>query len=996
MNASHVSSLFLLSLVSVSVSRAGDWVYNPTTGNSYRLTPRGSWSQNEAFAVSLGGHLVTIDNAGEEAWLAYIFGSANQYWIGFADNGHEGRWVWVAGDGGEWDIASRTGTSYVNWSQGQPDNTHGGQNYALMNYGPGPKWDDKSDSEIVPPGLLAFGIVERHGSPPPDLGLIAYYQFEGNARDSSGNGNHGMTHGPIGYVSGIAGQAASFGGDGEQDYVMLSNPLLMNATDYSVAFWMRAGPTADGMILYSYAGPSPQLNAAFFIDLAQSPWFSLVPNQNGQGPTNLIPIAKLTDNRWHHVTLTQVLSTKQVSAFLDGEFQNSGTFQRSISPPTMTAIGVHLGNYPTLLDYFSGSLDELRVYNRILSADEIRALAGVALYLQPPPGDYPPPATINLDRFWVWDASTDRFVDPHGPATIDTTWPTYILAHGWNDDLRPHADCQGLATNGGMSDIGCAVHQAFVDANGESEVNLLAWDWAEKANPNANSCEAMCPPGVFGALVLGPLDIWRCVIEIRNNGGQIPSSPQSALCDASLALQNTHEQANTMAQALARLSDSMDEVHLIGHSFGGALLGRVAASLSRRHTPATSLTTLDTPKNGFLDAVQYIDPESVSQTLVFYYEFPAHGLRGGTGQPSGAHATNVALNASLVPHEIDMQGHVIGVCLHSWVPGYNACSCGDGFCEGWGWYPVAFWDFQAPGAPVLTFDGVPKGTLQSPLLDGSTSGFFQETSLHSFESTGCCCEAISQVCRMTTQAGCKGLTETYSGDQMVCAESRATRDSSTAISVSDPGLAELSLLRYEPFQSAALWFGSNAQLGLAFDSTDPSNSTVLLTESGDAMLFKPVEWPAESIAITFDYMFRNPGGAETLTVFLGDEIIYFDAADTTVATNALKSSGPLFVGPSARESVTLAFVLGSDGQPGGAIVLDNVRVYGVIQGDIDLDGDRDLADYAAFQRCFGLPPVENRCWTFDFDPEAPSPDVDLDDFISLQSELLGPMPPNPL
>ena len=41
-------------------------------------------------------------------------------------------------------------------------------------------------------------------------GLVAYYPFNGNANDSSGNGNHGIEHGGVGYVDGVIGKAGKY------------------------------------------------------------------------------------------------------------------------------------------------------------------------------------------------------------------------------------------------------------------------------------------------------------------------------------------------------------------------------------------------------------------------------------------------------------------------------------------------------------------------------------------------------------------------------------------------------------------------------------------------------------------------------------------------------------------------------------------------------------------------------------------------------------------
>jgi len=77
------------------------------------------------------------------------------------------------------------------------------------------------------------------------------------------------------------------------------------------------------------------------------------------------------------------------------------------------------------------------------------------------------------------------------------------------------------------------------------------------------------------------------------------------------------------------------------------------------------------------------------------------------------------------------------------------------------------------------------------------------------------------------------------------------------------------------------------------------------------------------------------------------------------------------VGNVAGRTARLNFVLRTDvpdgGEFGGELVIDSIRVYGFLEHDVDLDGDRDLFDLAAFQRCFGATPIPDECWAFDVD-----------------------------
>ena len=97
-------------------------------GHKYRLTSGAkSWTEAEAEAASLGGHLVAINDAAEQQFLVdtFLTGSdANKaFWIGLTDQATEGTFEWNTGEP----------VSYTNWQSGEPNNHGGNEDYAEFN-----------------------------------------------------------------------------------------------------------------------------------------------------------------------------------------------------------------------------------------------------------------------------------------------------------------------------------------------------------------------------------------------------------------------------------------------------------------------------------------------------------------------------------------------------------------------------------------------------------------------------------------------------------------------------------------------------------------------------------------------------------------------------------------------------------------------------------------------------------------------------------------------
>lgn len=121
----------------------------------------GSWTNAENTAVANGGHLVTINDAAEEAWLTSTFGTT-YFWIGFTDEATEGTWIWSSGEP----------VTYTNWSGGEPNNYMPppvGEDYAVMNWATG--WNDWSHQR--PDYTMTWGIAEYTSNPAvPEPGTI--------------------------------------------------------------------------------------------------------------------------------------------------------------------------------------------------------------------------------------------------------------------------------------------------------------------------------------------------------------------------------------------------------------------------------------------------------------------------------------------------------------------------------------------------------------------------------------------------------------------------------------------------------------------------------------------------------------------------------------------------------------------------------------------------------------------------------------------------------
>jgi hypothetical protein len=211
----------------------------------------------------------------------------------------------------------------------------------------------------------------------PITGLIGYWTFdEGNgttALDSSGNNNNGTLLNSPTWVTGKVGDALQF--DGINDWVSIGNPTtLNNKGPYSISAWIK--PSAlDGYIVakrtneqtgYWRLGTGLDNKLGWFKDTSESTHVSAASKAG-----------ILTLNTWQHVALTWdgTLSGTEAKIYLNGvevdySIRQNGTGKILSDSLNNFAIGSRNGGSA----FFSGSIDEVKFYNRVLNASEVSAL----------------------------------------------------------------------------------------------------------------------------------------------------------------------------------------------------------------------------------------------------------------------------------------------------------------------------------------------------------------------------------------------------------------------------------------------------------------------------------------------------------------------------------------------------------------------------------------------------------------------------------------------
>ncbi|MCD6447267.1 MAG: LamG domain-containing protein [Candidatus Marinimicrobia bacterium] len=238
----------------------------------------------------------------------------------------------------------------------------------------------------------------------PTLGMIAYYSFDGNVKDQYIFDNHCTDSTSSGYVDGIKGLAKDF--NGETDMLHLQSPLNANE-GLTFSFWLKSKGVKigqeNGVVICKYnkdnggrffnintqaslTTSNPSLRGNFYAYANTSSYrdcaYSDIMSMDGvtSGDDTLLytlhnPM-KLPLNEWTHCVIN--VTETEIQAWINGVLTVSKTREYSeygISAYDRSDIPSYIGNCPALgygdNNHYHGAIDEMRIYKRPLSPEEI-------------------------------------------------------------------------------------------------------------------------------------------------------------------------------------------------------------------------------------------------------------------------------------------------------------------------------------------------------------------------------------------------------------------------------------------------------------------------------------------------------------------------------------------------------------------------------------------------------------------------------------------------
>lgn len=344
-------------------------------------------------------------------------------------------------------------------------------------------------------------------------GLVAYYPLDGNAQDESGNGKHGAAGGGVTFVPGVSNQAAHF--DGVDDLIRLPDGLIEQET-FTVSIYIRPEDGNDdnkpyrifdawsgGEIVALAYGESMEVTSGVgysgigdYLVGSFHPTYSNTSVFTEQHLFSKTPPSFKAS--WHHIVLS--FDGTIARFFVDGILVNKFVFDASVRnyyaypdrAQYLASINYTLGASLRHLTFYSGLIDDVRIYDRAISQEEVLALSKVVVDRC---GAYCDPLfSFNLPELLDPPEIVPAPEEPV-PLPDERKRNVAVLVHGWNsnpsvwaEDTKSLID-DYLASKGELCEANLTADPCWevLTWNWEAGAKELLPDWAyNNTKPSAD------------------------------------------------------------------------------------------------------------------------------------------------------------------------------------------------------------------------------------------------------------------------------------------------------------------------------------------------------------------------------------------------------------------------------------------------------------------------------------------------------------------------------
>ena len=198
-----------------------------------------------------------------------------------------------------------------------------------------------------------------------DKALIAHYDFEDNTNDATANTLDAVTAGSTSYSSLMkkSGKKSLYL-KGSDSYLTLP-PSVGNLSEMTIAMWVNINNSSSWQRIFDFGNGTDQY---FFLTPSNGNEMRLVLKNGGE--EQILSTTKATTG-WHYIAVT--LAPEALTLYVDGKATTSTSI--TLRPSDFHPKRNYIGRSQFIADpFFVGYIDDLRIYNYALSANEVETI----------------------------------------------------------------------------------------------------------------------------------------------------------------------------------------------------------------------------------------------------------------------------------------------------------------------------------------------------------------------------------------------------------------------------------------------------------------------------------------------------------------------------------------------------------------------------------------------------------------------------------------------
>lgn len=213
----------------------------------------------------------------------------------------------------------------------------------------------------------------------PTNGLVAYFPFNGNANDESFSNNSCSVYGATLGVDRKGRVHSAYSFDGVNDKMVISHSSSLNfdagKDSYTINMWVKSNNPTNGSLNYGrlFSKWDEYKDDLYPYVILYNSTSCLAQIYHGEtNNKSIVSYPNFWDNNWHMISFVVNGETKMICSYLDGSKIECVTNKATLN--TKNSLDIIIGYCWPNSVYYKGMIDDITVYNRALSENELNDL----------------------------------------------------------------------------------------------------------------------------------------------------------------------------------------------------------------------------------------------------------------------------------------------------------------------------------------------------------------------------------------------------------------------------------------------------------------------------------------------------------------------------------------------------------------------------------------------------------------------------------------------